>query len=60
MIDGIINNGEKEKTPEKKKAEPQEDKSGKRESVLAKLQKNKEKVKSQPRKESIAKEFELT
>ncbi len=60
MIDGIINNGEKEKTPKKKKAELQEDKSGKRESVLAKLEKNKEKVKSQPRKESIAKEFELT
>ena len=53
MIDGIINNGPKEKEPEKEKPVK------KKESVLAKLQKNKEQIKSKPPKESIVKENEL-
>ena len=53
MIDGIINNGPKEKEPEKEKPVK------KKESVLAKLQKNKEQIKSKPSKESIVKENDI-
>ena len=53
MIDGIINNGLKEKEPEKEKLVK------KKESVLANLQKKKEQIKSKPPKESIVKENEL-
>ena len=53
MIDGIINNGTKEKEPEK------ENRDGKKESILAKLQKNMEQVKSQPAGKTAVKEMEL-
>ena len=53
MIDGVINNGAKEKEPEK------ENRDGKKESILAKLQKNMEQVKSQPAGKTAVKEMEL-
>jgi hypothetical protein len=53
MIDGVINNGTKEKEPEKEKPLK------KKESVIKKLEKNKEQIKNKPNKESTAKENEL-